>query len=83
MEEGRGRVVFYDPEANYGFIDPDGEGGDIVFSIRPGEEPVQLGDYVHFELAPKPAVTQMGTQALRVWKTTGAPSSTTDMTVPS
>ncbi len=79
MEEGRGRVVFYDPEANYGFIDPDGEGADVVFSIRPGEEPVQVGDYVHYELVPQPLVTPMGTQALRVWKTAGAPGPNTDL----
>lgn len=75
--------MFYDPKANYGFIDPDGEGGDVVFSIRPGEEPVQVGDYVHYELVPRPEATPMSTQALRVWKTAGASSASranTDMT---
>ena len=63
-----GRVVFYDPEANYGFIEPDDGSADVVFAIRGGVEPVEVGDLVRYELIPAPQVTQMGNEALRVWR---------------
>jgi cold shock CspA family protein len=73
LEYGTGRIVFYDPKANFGFIEPDDGSGDVVFSIRPGDEPLDVGEGVAYELIPKPAVTQMGTQALRVWRVGFAP----------
>ncbi len=65
---GSGRVVFYDPKANYGFIEPDDDSGDVVFSIRAGSDEVEVGDLVGYELIPAPQVTQMGNEALRVWR---------------
>jgi hypothetical protein len=66
-----GRVVFYDPKANYGFIDPNDGGADVIFSIRPYDDKVAVDDFVYFELAPAPQVTTMGRQALRVWRAVG------------
>jgi cold shock CspA family protein len=61
-----GRVVFYDPEANYGFIEPDDGSTDVVFAIRGGVEPVEVGDLVAYELVPRPEVTFMGPEVLRL-----------------
>jgi cold shock CspA family protein len=61
-----GVVVFYDAEANFGFIEPDAGGADLSFSLRPGEAPVQVGDAVVFERMAVPYVTQTGPTAYRV-----------------
>ena len=66
MEHGRGIVAFYDERANYGFIEPDDESGDVVFSLPPGSEPVTVGDTVVYDLIPRPSVTTKGNEALRV-----------------
>lgn len=62
-----GRVVFYDEKANYGFIEPDNGSPDVVFSIRAGTTPVEVGDHVGYELMTRSEVTPMGPEALRVW----------------
>lgn len=61
-----GSVVFYDAQANYGFIEPDTGGADLAFSLRPGEAPVEAGDAVLFERMTVPYVTQTGPEAYRV-----------------
>ncbi|HUG15359.1 MAG TPA: cold shock domain-containing protein [Thermomicrobiales bacterium] len=68
MEQRTGRVAFYDPQANFGFIEPDDGSADVVFSIRPGGEPLEAGDSVAYDLAPDSTVTPMGPQALSVRK---------------
>jgi cold shock CspA family protein len=74
VEYGTGRIVFYDPKANFGFIEPDDGSADVVFSIRPGDEPLEVGEGVAYQLIPQPAVTQIGAQALRVWRVGFAPT---------
>jgi cold shock CspA family protein len=69
MERGVGVVTYFDPKGNFGFIDPDDASGDVVFSVRPGDEPLQVGDHVEYDLVPQPSVTQFGKQALRVRRT--------------
>lgn len=69
MERGVGVVTYFDARANFGFIDPDDASGDVVFSVRPGEEPLQVGDHVAYDITPLPSVTQGGKQALRVRRT--------------
>jgi hypothetical protein len=71
MARGLGRVVFYDPKANYGFIDPADGGGDISFSIQPYDDKVDVDDYVYFDLIPQLQVTTIGRQAIRVWRAVG------------
>jgi cold shock CspA family protein len=61
-----GVVVFYDANANYGFIEPDNGGADLIFSLRPGEGAVTVGDVVVFERMAVPYVTQTGATAHRV-----------------
>jgi cold shock CspA family protein len=68
-----GRVVFYDPEANYGFIEPDDGSTDVVFAVRGGVEPVEVGDLVAYELIRRPEVTFMGPEALRLRRLGFAP----------
>jgi cold shock CspA family protein len=68
VEYGTGRIVFYDPAANFGFIEPDDGSPDVVFSIRPGDAVLEVGEGVAYELVPQPSVTQIGPQALRVWR---------------
>jgi cold shock CspA family protein len=67
-QQATGRVTFYDPDANYGFIEPDDGSGDVVFSLLPGAAPLATGDIVTYELTPSMLVTPMGKQALRVRK---------------
>jgi cold shock CspA family protein len=66
MEQGRGVVAFFDEKANYGFIEPDDDSGDVVFSVPPGGEPLQVGDMVVYDLVRQPSVTTKGPEALRV-----------------
>jgi cold shock CspA family protein len=66
VEQRTGRVAFYNPQANFGFIEPDDGSADVVFSIRPGAEPLEVGDSVAYDLAPDSSVTPMGPQALRL-----------------
>lgn len=73
MEQGRGTVVFYDERANYGFIEPDDGSADVVFTLRPGEGPVAIGDVVRYDLAPAPTVTPKGPEALSVRKVWAQP----------
>ena len=61
-----GTVIFYDAKRNYGFIEPDIGGGDLIFTLIPGEVPVQTGDNVTFERKPTPTVTPVGPTAWRV-----------------
>lgn len=61
-----GTVIFYDAKRNYGFIEPDIGGGDLIFTLIPGEVPVQAGDNVTFERRPTPTVTPVGETAWRV-----------------
>ena len=68
MEQGTGTVVFYDPRADYGFIEADDGRSDVIFSMRPGEPSVAVGDVVGFELIRPPQVTPRGREALRIWK---------------
>lgn len=68
MQYGSGRIVYFDPVADFGFIEPDDGSADVVFSIRPGEEPLDVGEGVGYQLIPQPSVTQIGPQALRVWR---------------
>ena len=73
MERGVGVVTYYDPKANFGFIDPDDASGDVVFSVRPGDDPLQVGDHVEYDLFAQPSVTTFGKQALRVRRTASRP----------
>jgi cold shock CspA family protein len=66
VERGTGTVSFYDPDRNYGFIEPDDDGADVSFSLRPGDPTVQAGDRVTFDISPRPLVTDFGRQAIRV-----------------
>jgi cold shock CspA family protein len=66
MEQGRGRVAYYNEHANYGFIEPDDDSGDVVFSLPPGSDPIAVGDAVIYDLVPRPSVTTKGPEALRV-----------------
>ena len=66
MEQGRGIVAYFDEKANYGFIEPDDDSGDVVFSVPPGGEPLNVGDAVIYDLVPPPSVTTKGPEALRV-----------------
>lgn len=75
MEQGKGTVVFYDPHANYGFIEPEDGSPDVVFALRPGDPPIAVGDPVGYDLIPQPSVTTRGSEALRVWKLGFAPVS--------
>lgn len=61
-----GKVTYYDPKANIGFIRPDDGSADVIFSIRPYDEPVEAGDYVYYDLQPALQVTEIGKQALHV-----------------
>lgn len=73
METGTGRVSFYDPEGNYGFIEPEDGSPDVVFQLNPGDPPVAVGDLVGYVLIPRPEVTPRGREALRIWKVGFAP----------
>ncbi len=61
-----GTVIFYDLKRNYGFIEPDNGSADLIFTLIPGEVPVQVGDNVTFERKPTPTVTPVGPTAWRV-----------------
>lgn len=63
-----GKVTYYDPKANLGFIRPDDGSADVSFAIRPYDDPVVAGDYVFYELQPELQVTTIGKQALHVRK---------------
>lgn len=69
MERGTGTVSFYDPRRNFGFIEPDDGGADVIFYLRDGDQPVDIGDTVAFELSPRASVTEVGRQAIRVTRT--------------
>ena len=69
MERGTGTVTFYDPEGNYGFIEPDDGSADVIFYLRAGDQPLQPGDTVAYELIPRMSVTEIGRQAIRVTRT--------------
>ncbi|HYI16289.1 MAG TPA: cold shock domain-containing protein [Thermomicrobiales bacterium] len=66
MERGTGTVSFYDPQRNFGFIEPDDDGADVIFYLRTGDEPVDIGDTVSFDLLQPMSVTEIGRQAIRV-----------------
>ena len=66
VERGTGMVSFYDPQRNFGFIEPDDGGADVIFYLRDGDQPVDIGDTVSYELTPRMSVTEMGRQAIRV-----------------
>lgn len=72
MEYGTGVITFYDVRDNYGFIEPDDGSPDVVFRLRAGEAPLQVGDTVSYELVPRLSVTPRGAEALRVWKTSSS-----------
>lgn len=74
MERGTGTVSFYDPQRNFGFIEPDDGGADVIFYLRDGDEPVDIGDTVSFDVLQRMSVTEVGRQAIRV-KRTGFPVS--------
>lgn len=63
-----GKVTYYDPKANIGFIRPDDDSADVSFAVRPYDDPVAAGDYVYYELQPSLQVTTVGKQALHVRK---------------
>src|SRR4051812_14124652 len=73
-----GRVTFYDPNGNFGFIKPDDGSSDVLYSVRPGDHTFEVGATVGYILIPQPSVTQIGTQALRVWRTGFPRSAATD-----
>ncbi|RIK35062.1 MAG: hypothetical protein DCC58_20925 [Chloroflexi bacterium] len=74
MEQGTGTIAFYDPNANYGFIEADDGGPDVIFQRRPDDPPLEVGDPVGFTLIPRPAVTPRGREALLVWKLSFVPA---------
>ena len=74
MERGTGTVSFYDPQRNFGFIEPDDGGADVIFYLRDGDQPVDIGDTVSFDLLQPMSVTEIGRQAIRVTRT-GFPAS--------
>ena len=76
-EHGTGVVTFYNPKANFGFIDPDDASGDVVFTMRPGEEGPEVGAYVEYDIMPMPTVTQIGKQALNVRRAGSRPTAST------
>ncbi|HBY45568.1 MAG TPA: hypothetical protein PK593_01285 [Thermomicrobiales bacterium] len=65
-----GKVTFYDPDANIGFILPDDGSADVSFAVRPYDDPVVAGDYVYYELQPSLQVTRGGKHAIHVRKVT-------------
>lgn len=69
-----GVVIFYDEQKRYGFIEPDDESGDLIFSLVPGEGPVQVGDNVTFERMPTPYITPIGPTAYHVRRAGFAPA---------
>ncbi len=69
VERGTGTVSFYDPQRNFGFIEPDDGGADVIFYLRDGDETVDIGDSVSFELDRRMSVTEVGRQAIRVTRT--------------
>ncbi len=69
MERGTGTVSFYDPQRNFGFIEPDDDGADVIFYLRPGDQQVDIGDTVSFDLLQPMSVTEIGRQAIRVTRT--------------
>jgi len=74
MERGVGVVTYFNEQTNFGFIDPDDASGDVVFSVRPGEDSMQVGDHVEYDITPMPSATQGGKQALRVRRTGSRPA---------
>jgi cold shock CspA family protein len=69
VERGTGTVSFYDPQRNFGFIEPDDGGADVIFYLRAGDQPVDIGDTVSFDLLQPMSVTEIGRQAIRVTRT--------------
>jgi cold shock CspA family protein len=69
VERGTGTVSFYDPQRNFGFIEPDDGGADVIFYLRDGDQPVDIGDTVSFDLLQPMSVTEIGRQAIRVTRT--------------
>lgn len=63
-----GKVTYYDPKTNIGFIRPDDGSADVSFSVRPYDDPVEAGDYVYYDLQPELQVTTIGKQAIHVRK---------------
>jgi cold shock CspA family protein len=74
VERGTGTVSFYDPQRNFGFIEPNDGGADVIFYLRDGDQPVDIGDTVSFDLLQPMSVTEIGRQAIRVTRT-GFPAS--------
>jgi cold shock CspA family protein len=66
VERGTGTVSFYDPQRNFGFIEPDDGGADVIFYLRDSDQPVDIGDTVAFDLLQRMSVTEVGRQAIRV-----------------
>lgn len=69
VERGTGTVTFYDPQRNFGFIAPNDGGADVIFYLRDGDQQVDIGDTVSFELSQRMSVTEVGRQAIRVTRT--------------
>ena len=69
VERGTGTVSFYDPQRNFGFIEPDDGGADVIFYLRDGDQQVDIGDTVSFDVLQPMSVTEIGRQAIRVTRT--------------
>lgn len=81
MERGTGTVSFYDPQRNFGFIEPDDGGADVIFYLRDGDQSVDIGDTVSFDLLQPISVTEIGRQAIRVTRMGFAISQSVSQTV--
>ncbi len=68
-----GVVSFYDPAANFGFIEPDSGRADLSFTLQPGDILVEAGDVVTFERLATPYITDIGPTATRVRRAGFAP----------
>jgi cold shock CspA family protein len=62
-------VSFYDPQRNFGFIEPDDGGADVIFYLRDGDQQVDVGDTVSYDVLQPFSVTDIGRQAIRVTRT--------------
>jgi cold shock CspA family protein len=69
VERGTGTVSFYDPQRNFGFIEPNDSSADVIFYLRDGDEQVDIGDTVSFDVLQRMSVTEIGRQAIRVTRT--------------
>jgi cold shock CspA family protein len=81
VERGTGTVSFYDPQRNFGFIEPDDGGADVIFYLRDGDQQVDIGDTVSFDVLQPMSVTEIGRQAIRVTRLGFPAASTTPAVV--